>query len=86
MMAIKKTGVLKHKIQVGSYNGTLFIEFLESLVEHFNNNPGDILIMDNCGFHKRQDVILFLERNSIRYKFLPPYSPQLNPIKEYFSF
>jgi transposase len=86
MMAIKKSGILKYKIQIGAYNGTLFIDFLQTLVQHFTDNPNDWLVMDNCRFHRRGDVIMFLDQNNIRYKFLPPYSPQLNPIEEYFSF
>ena len=41
--------------------------------------------MDNCRFHHSVDVIRILTANNINYKFLPPYSPQLNPIEEFFG-
>jgi len=86
MVAIKKTGVLDYTIKDGAFCGNSFISFIqEKLVQHFQNNPNDILIMDNCRFHHRKDVIDLLTTNNILHRFLPPYSPQLNPIEEYFS-
>ena len=41
--------------------------------------------MDNARFHHSRKVLDFLKINHISYKFLPAYSPQLNPIEEYFS-
>ena len=84
MKWVKNTGVIAHEIQKGAYNGDLFIDFIRrKLMPHFNENLHDILIMDNCRFH---DVLRLLDSSAIRYKFLPPYSPQLKPIEEYFSF
>jgi len=41
--------------------------------------------MDKCSFHHRKDVIALLKMKKINHRFLPPFSPQLNPIEEYFS-
>jgi transposase len=41
--------------------------------------------MDNSRFHHRSDVKQFLINNNINFLYLPAYSPQLNPIEEYFS-
>ena len=41
--------------------------------------------MDNCRFHHSQEVLRVLNEFRISFKFLPPYSPQLNPIEEYFG-
>ena len=41
--------------------------------------------MDNCSFHHRRDVVNLLNSKNINHRFLPPYSPQLSPIEEYFS-
>ncbi|KAG0441996.1 hypothetical protein DMUE_0627 [Dictyocoela muelleri] len=61
--------------------------FIENkLATHFQNNSDDILIMDNCSFHHRGDVIDLLNSKNIKHRFLPAYSPQLNPIEEYFSY
>lgn len=64
----------------------MFKDFIErNLLSYFREHRTSILILDSCRFHHRQDVIRFLNENYILYKFLPPYSPQLNPIEEYFG-
>ena len=86
MVAIKNNGVVCYEIKDGSFEGTSFIKFIEEhLCQHFAFNSNDVLVMDNCSFHHRKDVISYLNLNNINYRFLPPYSPQLNPIEEYFS-
>jgi transposase len=46
---------------------------------------GKVLIMDNHPVHRARLVVKFLEDQKIRYIYLPPYSPELNPIEEAFS-
>ena len=41
--------------------------------------------MDNARFHHARITIAKLEELGITYMYLPPYSPQLNPIEEFFS-
>ena len=41
-----------------------------------------VLIMDNASFHKRADMITAIEESDTLLEFLPPYSPQLNPIEK----
>jgi len=86
MVAIKKTGILGFKVIDGAFNGISFAEYIQTvLIPHFRLNQNDLLIMDNCRFHHRRDVLDLFDENNINYRFLPPYSPQLNPIEEYFS-
>lgn len=86
MVAINNRGVIAFDTRDGAYDGNSFIEFINrKLCEHFENNLQDILIMDNCRFHHKRDVIELLRVKNINHMFLPPYSPQLNPIEEYFS-
>jgi len=87
MMAISIRGIVGHGLVEGSYNGNLFGCFIkEHLKQHFDSNPNDVLVMDNVAFHHRSDIIEMLNEFGISYMFLPPYSPQLNPIEEYFSY
>jgi transposase len=44
--------------------------------------PGDIVIMDNLGSHKRPPPIAAIEAAGATVRFLPPYSPDLNPIEK----
>ena len=45
----------------------------------------DIVVMDNLGSHKRPPPIAAIEAAGARVRFLPPYSPDLNPIEKLFS-
>ena len=47
--------------------------------------PGDIVVMDNLGSHKGDRIRQILKRHGVRRLFLPPYSPDLNPIEQVFS-
>ena len=47
--------------------------------------PGDIVVMDNLGSHKRPPPIRAIEAAGATVRFLPPYSPDLNPIEKMFS-
>jgi transposase len=47
--------------------------------------PGDIVVMDNLGSHKRPPPIAAIEAAGATVRFLPPYSPDLNPIEKMFS-
>lgn len=44
--------------------------------------PGQVVIMDNAAFHKSQETKKLIETAGCRIFFLPPYSPDLNPIEQ----
>ena len=47
--------------------------------------PGDIVVMDNLGSHKSAEVRRMIRTAGARLRFLPPYSPDLNPIEQAFA-
>jgi transposase len=47
--------------------------------------PGDIVVMDNLSAHKSEDIRLAIEAAGAGLRYLPPYSPDLNPIEQAFS-
>ena len=47
--------------------------------------PGDIVIMDNLSAHKSELTLELIEQAGARVLFLPPYSPDLNPIEKMWS-
>ena len=47
--------------------------------------PGDIVVMDNLAAHKRPEVAIAIEAAGARLLYLPPYSPDLNPIEMAFA-
>lgn len=66
----------------GPINGTSFLAYVEQqLVPSLN--PGDIVIMDNLGSHKSRAVRDAIKAAGARLWFLPPYSPDLNPIEAF---
>lgn len=47
--------------------------------------PGQVVIMDNASFHKSQDSQRLIEQAGCKVLFLPPYSPDLNPIEVFWA-
>ena len=47
--------------------------------------PGQIVILDNASFHKSQIAKEMVEKAGYTLLFLPPYSPDLNPIEKYWN-
>jgi len=47
--------------------------------------PGDIVVMDNLGSHKGSAIRRAIRAAGARLLFLPPYSPDLNPIEQAFA-
>jgi transposase len=47
-----------------------------------NLRPGDSVVMDNLAAHKRPDIIAAIRRAGVEVLFLPPYSPDFNPIEK----
>lgn len=44
--------------------------------------PNSVIVLDNASFHKRDDMIQAIEEAGHIVEFLPPYSPDLNPIEK----
>jgi transposase len=47
--------------------------------------PGDVVILDNLVAHHQPEVRLAIEQAGARRRFLPPYSPDFNPIEQAFA-
>ena len=65
-------------------NGVIFRIYVERLLAP-TLKPGDIVILDNLGSHKGSEARRIIEAQGARLLFLPPYSPDLNPIELAFS-
>ena len=68
----------------GPINGRSFLAYVEQLLVP-SLSPGDIVIMDNLGSHKSQAVRRAIRAAGAKLFFLPPYSPDLNPIEQVFA-
>lgn len=47
--------------------------------------PLSVLVLDNAKIHRGAELLELVDRFGVRIEFLPPYSPDLNPIEEAFS-
>ena len=65
-------------------NGAIFLTYLERCLAP-TLAPGDIVIMDNLSAHKVAGVREIIEARGARLLYLPPYSPDLNPIEQLFA-
>jgi len=68
----------------GPINGIKFRAYVENALVP-TLHPGDIVIMDNLGSHKGRSVRTAIRKAGAHLIFLPPYSPDLNPIEMVFS-
>jgi transposase len=68
----------------GPINGRSFLAYVEQILVP-TLAPGDVVIMDNLGSHKGQAVRKAIRTAGAKLFFLPPYSPDLNPIEQVFS-
>jgi transposase len=68
----------------GPINGRSFRAYVEQILVP-TLAPGDIVVMDNLGSHKGQAVRRAIRAAGAKLFFLPPYSPDLNPIEQVFA-
>ena len=68
----------------GGVDGAVFETYLREVLLPALNE-GDVLVMDNLSVHKSERVRELIEREGVEVLYLPPYSPDFNPIEEAFS-
>jgi len=65
-------------------NGEIFLLYIEKILAP-TLAPGDVVILDNLGSHKGKAARAAVRARGARLIFLPPYSPDLNPIEQVFA-
>ena len=68
----------------GAMHGAAFLTYLRHCLAP-TLSPGDIVVMDNLPAHKVAGVRDILRKAGAQLYYLPPYSPDLNPIENAFS-
>lgn len=68
----------------GACDKETFREFMEEVLLP-QCQPGDVVILDNARIHKKSFDTALFENNGVEIKYLPPYSPDLNPIEKMWS-
>jgi transposase len=82
--ALKATGMTAPMVLDRPMDGLAFEAYVTQVLVP-TLKPDDIVVMDNLAAHKRADVVLAIEAAGARLLYLPPYSPDLNPIEMAFA-
>lgn len=86
--AMNRSGILHYMMRNRAINQQSFIEFIRELKQKLRDQTAEhnpVLIMDNVAFHKCTAVRETILQEGCDVKYLPPYSPFLNPIENLFS-
>jgi transposase len=82
--ALRSTGLFAPVVVDGAMNGELFRAYVR---QHLAGQlrPGDLVVMDNLASHKVAGVVEAIRAAGAEVVYLPPYSPDLNPIEQVFA-
>jgi transposase len=81
---LRRTGMVAPMVLDGPINGEWFKAYVAQVLAP-ELRRGDIVIMDNLSSHKQAEVRVLIEAAGATLLFLPPYSPDLNPIEKAFA-
>ena len=85
--AYSQDGIVCARVFQGSTDANIFLDFIEQMLSHCNPFPGkrSVVIMDNASIHHSKEIEAACARAGVKLVYLPPYSPDLNPIEEFFA-
>ncbi len=81
---LRLNGIVAPMLLDGPMNGDAFLAYVEQVLAP-ELSPGDVVVMDNLPAHKVAGVRQAIETAGARLLYLPPYSPDFNPIEMAFS-
>ena len=81
---LRNSGMVAPMVLDGPINGIAFQAYVDQVLIP-DLRPGDIVVMDNLGSHKRPGIRAAIEAAGASLLYLPPYSPDFNPIENAFA-
>ena len=84
LAGLRHNGLTAPAVFDGAINGELFTAYVEQVLAP-TLSPGDIVGLDNLSSHKVRGMRDLVEARGANLMFLPPYSPDLNPIEQAFA-
>ena len=78
--ALRLSGLMAPMVLDGAMNGPAFLADVEQVLAP-TLMPGDVVVMDNLAAHKLAGVRAAIKREGASLRYLPPYSPDFNPIE-----
>jgi transposase len=82
--ALRRSRITAPMVLDGPMNGAAFRAYVEQVLVP-TLEPGDIVIMDNLPAHKNAAIRAAIEAKGATLQYLPPYSPDFNPIENAFA-
>jgi len=82
--ALTAQGLTAPAVIDGAVNGETFLAYVRQVLVP-TLTPGKIVVMDNLSSHKIEGVRQAIEATGAELRYLPPYSPDLNPIEQAFA-
>lgn len=82
--ALRLSGMTAPMVLDGAMNGAAFLAYVEQVLVP-TLRPGEMVVMDNLPAHKPAAVRAAIERAGADLLYLPPYSPDFNPIENAFA-
>jgi transposase len=84
LCALRSDGLVAPLVLDGPINGRAFSAWVHQVLVP-ELRPGDIVVMDNLGSHKVAGIREAIEAAGAELRYLPPYSPDFNPIEQVFA-
>jgi transposase len=87
LAAYTQDGILLSRVFQGRTDTVVFEDYIEQLLQHCGRwpVPKSVLVMDNASFHHSERTRQMCADAGVKLMYLPPYSPDLNPIEEFFA-
>jgi len=82
--ALRLEGLTAPAVFDGPIDNPSFLAYVEQVLVP-TLRPGDVVVLDNLAMHKQAEVRVAIERVGAHIRFLPPYSPDFNPIELAFA-
>jgi transposase len=82
--ALRPCGMTAPMVLDGAMDGAAFLAYVAQVLVP-TLKPGDIVVMDNLPAHKPEQIRKAIEKSGAELRYLPPYSPDLNPIEMAYS-
>ena len=84
IVAIGPEGIFACHVVPGAVNKLIFIDFIKGMLAD-GSLSGRTILMDNVAFHKSKEILQLCQDAGVNIEFTPPYSPECNPIENFFS-
>lgn len=84
LAALRPTGLEATAVFDGPIDSGCFFAYVNQILVP-TLRPGDVVVLDNLSVHKQPEIQAAIEAAGAQLRFLPPYSPDFNPIEQVFA-